>query len=89
MIIEEMISGKTTDDLVNLLTVIEKERNAIENSNDLIDNEISRIDREILVLRTQKKDLEDTVRHGKKLVRDKRLDYKICERQFWKVKENR
>lgn len=82
--IEERISGKNKDEISNLMTEIEKERNTLEYNNDMIDDEISRIDREILRLREKKKELEDVTRKGRQLVREKRLDLKICERAYWK-----
>lgn len=87
--IEERISGKNSDQIANIQTEIEKELNDYEASNDLIENEISSLGREILAKRSRIKELEDTLRQGRKLVREKKFDFGFCKREFWRTKDGR
>lgn len=86
MTIDERLSGLNSDEITQLLTVIEIELLTLESNNDMVENEISRIDREMLKLMDNKKEMEDTVRKGRQLVREKKLDLRICTRRFWSVK---
>ena len=69
MNIDERLSGKTSDEIAQILSDLEKERNKYEDSNDLIEDELSKLGREILSIRSRMKELEDTLRQGRKLVR--------------------
>ena len=83
MSIETRLMGMTSDEITQVITELEKEQNSQEKNIDTIESEISRIDREILKLRERKKDLEETARKGRQIVREKRLDIKIATRMYW------
>lgn len=83
--IEERLAGKNTDEISTIQVELEKEKNKIELDNDTINDEISRLDREVLKLRERKKELEDVLRKGNQLVREKRTEIKIAEKAYWRV----
>ena len=81
--IEERLSGKNSDQIANVLTELEQSLKGYENANDTIEDELSKLGREILAIRSRMKELEDTLRQGRKLVRENKFDIKFCTREFW------
>lgn len=84
--IEDTLQGKSTDDIAQILSDLEREIDEKENGTDLVEGEISKLGRDILGLRSRIKELEDTLRMGRKLLRERKTDYKVATRRFWAVK---
>lgn len=81
MMIEERLAGLNADEIDNLRVELEKELCYLQKNIDTISTEINKKEREILELR-------ETIRQGKQLVREKRLDIIVAERAFWTAKNN-
>lgn len=89
MTIEEIIAGKNTDEIGNIIVELEKELAAIENNMTTIKREMNDIDRQILDLRKRKKTLDDVIDEGRDLVRGKKIDIKIATNEFFRNKQQR
>ena len=78
---------RTTDEISNEIVSKQKELKAAQTSQHTVEDRILNLQKDILKLQGQKKELEIIASKGKHNIRQIVLDIKILTGEYWAVKE--